>query len=174
MRKRESDDKRGTGAPGSCGRRELSACGEASGSVARESGPRGEAASGRSPGGRTPRRAGGHRMTLTVGVEETARFAQEAGVCSMRLVIAGPGTPMKHQSHRDSARGRECEGCGQGPGGPTRAGRTAVGPGGPVRSIRKNHAFFSVPVLRTSTTGRTVTFLLKFRVTRISTRPDRN
>ena len=81
-------------------------------------------------------------------IEETAWLCHKAGGFLMRLVISGPGMLMKHQNL--SARGRECEGCGQGPGGLTRAGPTS---GGPVRSIGRT-TFFPVPVLRTSTTGK--------------------
>jgi hypothetical protein len=56
--------------------------------------------------------------------------------------------------------GRESVGCGQRIG---RRERAEPPPGGPVRSILAGRTtFFPVPVLRTSTTGRTDTFLVKY------------
>ena len=70
--------------------------------------------------------------------------------------ISEPGTLKKHESL--SARAGSVRDVDNGNGGSERAGPPS---GGPVRSIRKNivlPAEFPVPVLRTSTTGRTVTF----------------
>ena len=100
-----------------------SACGEAAGSVARESGPRWKA-SGRWPG------VGGYHMSRGGCVA----WRRKADVCSMRLVISGPGTL---NSKHKMARGRECKGCGHESVGLTRAGRRRASA---VRTERRDEA----------------------------------
>ena len=95
------------------------ACGEAAGSVARASGPRGKA-SGQRPG------AGGHH---------TSR--RDRVVCAKRLLSENPAA-FCSENPAACLRAWECEGCGHGPGGVTRAGPPSGGPV-QVRSIRKNH-----------------------------------
>ena len=85
--------------------------------------------------GRRPARAGVHEdQTILV-----AAPAKKAGFCgfSVRLVISGPGTLMKHEGLSESARAGSVRDVDNGDGGSERAGPPS-GPGGPVRSIRKS------------------------------------